>query len=60
MPTVLVVHLSHGISSMFQSLGLAGTELDPWRHRLAAGFAIVLCAGFVSIPIAVGRDHPEP
>lgn len=51
--TALVVHLSHGVSSMFQSLGMAGSDLDPLRHRLALGFAILLCAGFVSLPVAV-------
>ncbi len=49
----LVVHLSHGVSSMFQSLGMAGSDLDPLRHRIALGFAALLCTGFVSLPIAV-------
>lgn len=49
---LLMMHLSHGISSMFQSLGLRNAT---WRRRLqriAGIFAILLFLGFASLPAA--------
>jgi succinate dehydrogenase / fumarate reductase, cytochrome b subunit len=49
---LLLMHLSHGISSMFQSLGLRNTV---WRQRLdrvALVLSIVLFIGFASLPAA--------
>jgi len=50
---LLALHLSHGSSSFFQSLGLNDKKLAP---RLALGgriFAWLLFAGYTSIPIAI-------
>lgn len=50
---LLCMHLSHGISSMFQSLGLRNRT---WRARLdplAKAVGIILFIGFASIPVAV-------
>jgi succinate dehydrogenase / fumarate reductase cytochrome b subunit len=50
--TLLCLHLMHGISSMFQSLGLRNAA---WRVRLdraAMGIAVAVFLGFVSIPVA--------
>ncbi len=50
---LLCFHLSHGMSAMFQSLGL---EEGVWRSRLefgARGLAIALFAGYASIPLAI-------
>lgn len=50
---LLCLHLSHGASSMFQSLGL---EEGVWRRRLEAFArfsALGLFAGYASIPIAI-------
>jgi succinate dehydrogenase / fumarate reductase cytochrome b subunit len=50
---LLALHLSHGSSSFFQSLGLNDKKLTP---RLAFGgclFAWLLFVGYISIPIAV-------
>src|SRR5213595_1021579 len=50
---LLTLHLSHGSSSFFQSLGLNDKKLAP---RLALGgriFAWLLFAGYTSIPIAI-------
>jgi succinate dehydrogenase / fumarate reductase cytochrome b subunit len=50
---LLALHLSHGSSSFFQSLGLNNRTLTP---RLAFGgrvFAWLLFVGYTSIPIAV-------
>jgi succinate dehydrogenase / fumarate reductase cytochrome b subunit len=50
---LLALHLSHGSSSFFQSLGLNNRTLTP---RLAFGgrvFAWLLFVGYTSIPVAV-------
>ncbi len=57
---LLALHLSHGISSMFQSLGIRNTV---WRKRLdgiALALAIVLFIGFASIPAASLLGLIEP
>jgi succinate dehydrogenase / fumarate reductase cytochrome b subunit len=46
-------HLSHGIWSMFQSLGLSHPRYTPLIKKFAAIFSWVLIAGFLSVPIAV-------
>ena len=46
-------HLSHGIWSMFQSLGLSHPRYTPMIKKFAAVFSWVLIAGFISVPIAV-------
>src|SRR5437660_8038617 len=50
---LLTLHLTHGSSSFFQSLGLNDRKLTP---RLAFGgrvFAWLLFVGYTAIPIAV-------
>jgi len=50
---LLTLHLSHGSSSFFQSLGLNDKKLTP---RLAVGgriFAWLLFVGYISIPLAI-------
>ena len=46
-------HLSHGIWSLFQSLGLSHPRYTPLIKKFAAIFSWVLIAGFLSVPIAV-------
>ena len=50
---LLCVHLSHGASSMFQSIGWKSEPLGRWIDRLAAAGAIVLFLGYSAIPLAV-------
>lgn len=50
---LLCMHLSHGVSSMFQSVGLRNSV---WRRRLdkfARLYGWVIFLGFISIPVAV-------
>ena len=50
---LLCIHLSHGVSSMFQSLGLRNSH---WRKRLdliAVAYSVVVFLGFASIPAGV-------
>jgi succinate dehydrogenase / fumarate reductase cytochrome b subunit len=50
---LLCVHLSHGFSSMFQSVGLRN---EKWRKKLnqtAQAYGLIIFIGFASIPAAV-------
>jgi succinate dehydrogenase / fumarate reductase, cytochrome b subunit len=46
-------HLSHGVSSMFQSVGLRNSFIRPCLDRVAQLYGIVVFLGYVSIPVAV-------
>ncbi len=50
---LLGMHLYHGLWSMFQSMGFSHPRYTPVIRRAAAWVAILLTAGFISIPIAV-------
>ena len=49
----LATHLRHGVSSLFQSLGLYHGNLNPLTDKLGPLVAIVVFLGFSSIPLAV-------
>jgi len=46
-------HLSHGIWSMFQSIGFSHPRYTPMIKKFSAVFAWLLIAGFISVPISV-------
>ncbi len=46
-------HLSHGIWSLFQSLGFSHPRYTPMIKAFSAIFSWILIAGFISVPIAV-------
>ena len=50
---LLCWHLSHGVGSMFQSLGLKNEAYRTRIDRTSMLVAIVLFAGYASIPLAV-------
>jgi len=50
---LLCLHLSHGVSSMFQSLGAKNRKYATAIDRFALASAIILIVGFCSIPIAI-------
>jgi succinate dehydrogenase / fumarate reductase cytochrome b subunit len=50
---LLGLHLSHGLWSMFQSVGLAHPRLSPYLRTAARAVAILIVLGYISIPIAV-------
>jgi succinate dehydrogenase / fumarate reductase cytochrome b subunit len=57
---LLALHLSHGSSSFFQSLGLNDKKMTP---RLALGgriLAWLLFAGYTSIPLAILLGMVKP
>ena len=50
---LLCLHLSHGISAMFQSIGLKNAAYGPLIDRFAKVAAWLIFLGYVSIPVAV-------
>ncbi len=46
-------HLSHGIWSMFQSLGFSHPRYTPMIKSFAAVFSWVLIGGFIAVPLSV-------
>jgi succinate dehydrogenase / fumarate reductase cytochrome b subunit len=50
---LLALHLSHGSSSFFQSLGLNDKKLTPRLALGGRGFAWLLFVGYTSIPVAI-------
>ncbi|MBX5494373.1 MAG: succinate dehydrogenase cytochrome b subunit [Bryobacteraceae bacterium] len=50
---LLMLHLRHGLWSMFQTVGLNHSRLSPRLQRFASVFSLILFIGYISIPIAV-------
>jgi len=50
---LLCMHLSHGFGSLVQTLGLNSTRLAPWLERGGRVLAVIICLGYIAIPIAV-------
>ncbi|MFO0947669.1 MAG: succinate dehydrogenase cytochrome b subunit [Planctomycetota bacterium] len=49
---VLAVHLSHGVSSMFQTFGLKSKRYAAIIDKIGPAFAFVILAGNLSMPLA--------
>ena len=50
---LLCLHLSHGIRSAVQTLGVNPEQLHPQADRISQAAAILIMAGYMSIPLAV-------
>jgi succinate dehydrogenase / fumarate reductase cytochrome b subunit len=50
---LLCLHLSHGMSSMFQSLGLRSRANGSLLDKAARALAALIFLGYVSIPVAI-------
>ncbi|MFA7232594.1 MAG: succinate dehydrogenase cytochrome b subunit [Terrimicrobiaceae bacterium] len=50
---LLMMHLSHGIGSLFQTLGLTNRKTRPLIEIATRAFAWLLFLGYISIPISV-------
>ncbi len=46
-------HLSHGIWSMFQSVGFSHPRYTPMIRKFAAVFSWVLVGGFIAVPLSI-------
>ncbi len=50
---MLFTHLRHGVQSIFQSVGLSSRKIRPVYNLIAIAYATIICAGFISVPVAV-------
>lgn len=50
---LLCLHLSHGASSMFQSIGWKNDAYGPFLDKAARLVAVLIFAGYISIPVAI-------
>lgn len=51
--TLLCSHLSHGVQSIFQTLGLRSKKSASAIDLFSKAYAVIIWLGFVSIPIAI-------
>lgn len=51
--TLLCSHLSHGVASIFQTLGLRSRKSKGFVNLVSKGFSLAIYVGFISIPIAI-------
>jgi succinate dehydrogenase / fumarate reductase cytochrome b subunit len=51
--TCLCSHLSHGVSSVFQTLGVRSEKTASIIKTIGSLYAVLIWAGFLSIPIAI-------
>jgi succinate dehydrogenase / fumarate reductase cytochrome b subunit len=51
--TLLCSHASHGVQSMFQTLGLRSKKAAPLIDAASKGYAILVWLGFISIPLSI-------
>ncbi len=50
---LLCMHLTHGFSSMFQTLGMRNKNWRPLLDRSALAYGLIIFLGFAIIPVAV-------
>ncbi len=51
--SLLCSHLSHGVASMFQTLGLRSKKSAPLIEKISKAYAFLIWVGFISIPLAI-------
>ena len=56
---LLFLHLSHGVSAMFQSLGWKGSAHAACIDRFARVVSWLIFAGYVSIPVAIQLGYGD-
>lgn len=49
---LLCMHLAHGVSSAFQSLGVKHPKYDPLIAKLGPGLGVLIFLGFIAPPLA--------
>lgn len=60
---LLCSHLSHGVESVFQTLGVQTQKTRPVIQIVGRSLAVILAIGYISMPVAVlagfGKDYRE-
>lgn len=49
----LASHVNHGVESLLQTLGLSTRKIRPLYKIVALAYAVIVCGGFITIPVAV-------
>ena len=57
---LLCLHLAHGISSLFQTLGLRNRYWRLFLDKIALAYGLIVFLGFASIPIATFTGFLKP
>lgn len=50
---ILSVHLFHGLTSSFQSLGLSHPRFNVWIKKTSVVYAVLVTMGYISLPVFV-------
>jgi succinate dehydrogenase / fumarate reductase cytochrome b subunit len=50
---LLTLHLSHGIGSLFQTLGITNRRIRPLLEIATQAYAWLLFLGYISIPVSI-------
>ncbi len=50
---ILSVHLFHGLTSSFQSLGLSHPRFNIWIKKTSVVYAVLVTLGYISLPLFV-------
>jgi len=50
---ILLLHLSHGIASTFQSIGWNNDKVQPFIEKVGKALAFILLIGFSAVPLSV-------
>ncbi|MBI5267014.1 MAG: succinate dehydrogenase cytochrome b subunit [candidate division Zixibacteria bacterium] len=53
-------HLSHGIASMFQSIGWNNRDTERWFRIISVGISTIVFLGFSAVPVAVLAGYLQP
>ncbi len=51
--TLLCSHLSHGVGSIFQTLGWRSQKSQDLIRKVSLGYAFIIWAGFISVPLSI-------
>ena len=51
--SLLCSHLSHGVQSMFQTLGFRSKKAQSLIQKFSVAYAVIIWAGFISVPLAI-------
>jgi len=51
--TLLCAHLTHGVGSVFQTLGFRSKKAAGLIQQISIGYSLIIWLGFISIPIAI-------
>lgn len=51
--SLLCSHLSHGVGSIFQTLGWRSKKSQDLIRKVSLGYAFIIWAGFISVPLSI-------